>query len=152
TNAHVVVGASKVQVGFSGGATYNAKVIGLDKSTDVAVLQGVDVPSSALKPLAIGNSDDVQVGDSVVAIGNPLGETRTVTSGIVSALDRTISSLQANTDIYGAIQTDAAINHGNSGGPLIDADGQVIGINSQILSDSPDNPESGNIGIGFAVP
>ncbi len=152
TNAHVVVGASKVQIGFSGGATYDAKVIGLDKSTDVAVLQGVNVPASALKPLAIGNSDQVQVGDSVVAIGNPLGESRTVTSGIVSALDRTISSLQANTDIYGAIQTDAAINHGNSGGPLIDADGQVIGINSQILSDNPDNPESGNIGIGFAVP
>ena len=152
TNAHVVVGASKVQIGFSGGATYDAKVIGLDKSTDVAVLQGVNVPSSALKPLAIGNSDNVQVGDSVVAIGNPLGESRTVTSGIVSALDRTISSLQANTDIYGAIQTDAAINHGNSGGPLINADGQVIGINSQILSDNPQNPESGNIGIGFAVP
>jgi S1-C subfamily serine protease len=155
TNAHVVLGASKVQVGFGSDQqdthTYNAKVVGIDKSTDVAVLQ-VDAPSQALQPVPLGNSSDVQVGDPVVAIGNPLGEQQTVTSGIISALNRDISSLQGNTQIRGAIQTDAAINHGNSGGPLLNAQGQVIGITSQILSDDPNNPESGNIGIGFAVP
>jgi S1-C subfamily serine protease len=155
TNAHVVLGASKVQVGFGGsqqGATsYNATVVGVDRSTDVAVLK-VDVPAAALKPLTLGNSSDVQVGDPVVAIGNPLGETRTATTGIVSAVNRDIGSLQSNVQIRGAIQTDASINHGNSGGPLINDLGQVVGITSQILSDDPDNPQSGSIGIGFAVP
>jgi len=88
----------------------------------------------------------------VVAIGNPLGEDRTVTSGIISAIQRSISSLQNGVQIQGAIQTDASINHGNSGGPLINNQGQVIGINSQILSDDPNNPQSGSIGIGFAIP
>ena len=155
TNAHVVLGASKVQVGFGGtlGSTknYNATVVGLDRSTDVAVLK-VDAPASALHPLTLGNSSHVNVGDPVVAIGNPLGETRTATAGIVSAVNRDIGSLQGNVQIRGAIQTDAAINHGNSGGPLINDQGQVIGITSQILSDDPNNPQSGNIGIGFAVP
>ena len=126
-------------------------MLGIDRSTDVAVLK-VDAPSDALTPLQLGNSSTAQVGDPVVAIGNPLGETRTVTTGIVSALNRDIGSLQGDVQIRGAIQTDAAINHGNSGGPLINDEGQVIGITSQILSDDPNNPESGSIGIGFAVP
>ncbi|HVI17311.1 MAG TPA: trypsin-like peptidase domain-containing protein, partial [Gaiellales bacterium] len=155
TNAHVVLNASKVQVAFGSDTeaakTYNATVLGIDKSTDVAVLK-VDAPSDALTPLQLGNSSTAQVGDPVVAIGNPLGETRTVTTGIVSALNRDIGSLQGDVQIRGAIQTDAAINHGNSGGPLINDQGQVIGITSQILSDDPNNPQSGSIGIGFAVP
>jgi S1-C subfamily serine protease len=151
TNAHVVLGASKVDIGFSNGSSYPATVVGLDRSTDVAVLK-VDVPQDALNPLPLGDSSKVQVGEPVVAIGNPLGEDRTVTAGIVSAVQRDISSLQPGIQIPGAIQTDAAINHGNSGGPLIDDQGQVIGINSQILSDNPSNPESGSIGIGFAIP
>ena len=154
TNAHVVLNASKVQVAFGADATsrtYDAKVLGIDRSTDVAVLK-VDAPAEALTPLALGNSSDVQVGDPVVAIGNPLGEARTATTGIVSAVNRDIGSLQGNVQIRGAIQTDAAINHGNSGGPLINDEGQVIGITSQILSDDPNNPQSGSIGIGFAVP
>jgi putative serine protease PepD len=151
TNAHVVVGASKVDIGFSNGSSYPATVVGIDRSTDVAVLK-VDVPQDALQPLPLGDSSKVQVGESVVAIGNPLGEDRTVTAGIVSAVQRDISSLQPGIQIAGAIQTDAAINHGNSGGPLINDRGEVIGINSQILSDNPSNPESGSIGIGFAIP
>jgi S1-C subfamily serine protease len=146
TNAHVVLGASKVQVGFSNNKTYPAQVVGLDKSTDVAVLK-VDVPAEARSPLALGTSRNVHVGDPVVAIGNPLGEERTVTSGIVSAVARQIDSLTQGIKIYGAIQTDAAINHGNSGGPLLDAGGRVIGITSQILSEN-----NGNVGIGFAIP
>jgi putative serine protease PepD len=150
TNAHVVVGASKVQVGFggTGAKTYQASVVGLDKAADIAVLK-VDLPGSALQPLTLGNSSAVHVGDPVVAIGNPLGETQTVTSGIVSAVQRQISSLAHNQDIYGAIQTDAAINHGNSGGPLLNSRGQVIGITSQILSSGSNG---GSIGIGFAIP
>jgi S1-C subfamily serine protease len=153
TNAHVVLNASKVQVAFGGATakTYNARVLGVDRSTDVAVLK-VDAPAQALTPLTLGNSSDVQVGDPVVAIGNPLGETRTATTGIVSVVNRSLDSLQGNVQIRGAIQTDAAINHGNSGGPLIDDRGDVIGITSQILSDDPNNPQSGSIGIGFAVP
>jgi S1-C subfamily serine protease len=154
TNAHVVLNASKVQVAFGADATsrtYDAKVLGIDRSTDVAVLK-VDAPAEALTPLALGNSSDVQVGDPDVSIGNPLGEARTATTGIVSAVNRDIGSLQGNVQIRGAIQTDAAINHGNSGGPLINDEGQVIGITSQILSDDPNNPQSGSIGIGFAVP
>jgi S1-C subfamily serine protease len=154
TNAHVVLNASKVQVAFGSSTaakTYSAKVLGVDRSTDVAVLK-VDAPAEALTPLPLGNSSDAQVGDPVVAIGNPLGEARTATTGIVSAVNRDIGSLQGDVQIRGAIQTDAAINHGNSGGPLINDLGQVIGITSQILSDDPNNPQSGNIGIGFAVP
>jgi putative serine protease PepD len=151
TNAHVVVGASKVDIGFSNGSSYPATVVGTDRSTDIAVLK-VDVPQDALTPLPLGDSSKVQVGDPVVAIGNPLGEDRTVTAGIVSAVQRDISSLQPGIQIPGAIQTDAAINHGNSGGPLINNQGEVIGINSQILSDNPSNPQSGSIGIGFAIP
>jgi len=155
TNAHVVVGARTVRVGFASStgldSTYRARVLGVDKATDIAVLQPENVPARALDPLPLGSVKDVRVGDSVVAIGNPLGEERTITSGIISAVNRTISSLEPNRPINGALQTDAAINHGNSGGPLIAADGRVIGITSQILSDGS-GPNAGNIGIGFAIP
>jgi S1-C subfamily serine protease len=155
TNAHVVRGAQTVRVGFATGSgldrTYGAKVLGLDTATDVAVLQPQHVPAQALDPLPLGTAKDVKVGDPVVAIGNPLGEERTITSGIISAVNRTIDSLDPHRPINGALQTDAAINHGNSGGPLIGSNGKVIGITSQILSDGT-SPQSGNIGIGFAIP
>jgi S1-C subfamily serine protease len=145
TNDHVVDGASSISVEFSDGSTYDAQLVGTDASTDIGVIK-VNAPSSELTPLQLGDSSAVQVGDEVVAIGSPLGLDETVTSGIVSALNRTITSPN-NFSINDAIQTDAAINHGNSGGPLLDLQGQVIGINSQIESDS-----GGNDGIGFAVP
>src|SRR3954471_14196519 len=145
TNDHVVDGASSISVEFDDGASYDATLVGADASTDVAVIK-VDAPSSELTPLQLGDSSAVGVGDAVVAIGSPLGLDETVTSGIVSALHRTITSPN-NFSIPDAIQTDAAINHGNSGGPLLDLEGRVIGINSQIESDS-----GGNDGIGFAVP
>ena len=145
TNAHVVDGASSISVEFANGSSYDAQLVGTDPSTDVAVIK-VDAPSSVLTPLELGDSNTVQVGDQVVAIGSPLGLDETVTSGIVSALHRTITSPN-NFAINDAIQTDAAINHGNSGGPLLNSSGAVIGINSQIESDS-----GGNDGIGFAVP
>jgi putative serine protease PepD len=145
TNQHVISGASSVRVKFSDGSSYKATVVGSDPSTDVAVLH-VDAPSSKLHPLTLADSSRVAVGDGVVAIGNPFGLDDTVTSGIVSAVDREISSPN-DTPIEGAIQTDAAINHGNSGGPLLNLQGQVIGITSQIQSDG-----GGNEGVGFAVP
>jgi putative serine protease PepD len=145
TNQHVVDGATSIKVTFPDGKTASAKVVGTDKSTDVAVIR-VDAPQSELHPLAFADSNDVQVGDGTVAIGSPFGLENTVTTGIVSALDRTIQAPNKFT-ISGAIQTDAAINHGNSGGPLLDSAGRVIGINSQIESDS-----GGNDGIGFAIP
>ena len=150
TNAHVVLGGKNVRVGFSNGQTFPATVVGTDPSTDVAVVK-VNVPPRVLHPLPLGNSAKVQPGSPVVAIGNPLGQDRTITSGIVSAVSRQIQSLKQGVSIYGAIQTDAAINHGNSGGPLIDADGQVIGITSQILTGSQ-SESAGSIGIGFAIP
>ncbi len=146
TNYHVVQAARTVSVSFSNNESVKARVVGSDPSTDVAVLQ-VDVHSRALTPLTLGNSDDVHVGDSVVAIGNPLGLDRTVTAGIVSALQRVIAAPDGQYSIDHIIQTDAALNHGNSGGPLLDANGDVIGVNSQIQSDT-----GSNIGIGFAVP
>ncbi len=148
TNAHVVNGASKitVQLGNDENApAYDATVVGKDESTDVALLK-IDAPADQLHPLALGDSSAVNVGDPVVAIGNPFDLDRTVTAGIVSALQRQIKSPGGFT-ISNVIQTDAAINPGNSGGPLIDAAGRVIGINSQIESQS-----GGNVGIGFAVP
>jgi len=145
TNQHVVDGATSIEVTFADGKTASAKVVGTDRSTDVAVIQ-VDAPKLELHPITFADSNDVQVGDGVVAIGSPFGLKGTVTTGIVSALDRTIDAPN-NFTISGAIQTDAAINHGNSGGPLLDSAGHVIGINSQIESDS-----GGNDGIGFAVP
>lgn len=145
TNFHVVEGASKVEVNFSGADRVPAKVVGIDPSTDLAVLK-IDAQARALTPLPLGDSDAIRVGDAVVAIGNPFGLERTVTAGIVSALQRQIRAPNGFT-IDKAIQTDAPINQGNSGGPLLDARGQVIGVNSQIESDS-----GGNVGIGFAVP
>jgi S1-C subfamily serine protease len=148
TNYHVVEGARSVEVSFSNRDTLKARIVGADPSTDVAVLR-VDAHSRALTPLAIGNSDDVRVGDSVVAIGNPFGLDRSVTAGIVSALQREIQSPN-DFAIDHVIQTDAAINHGNSGGPLLNAQGQVIGVNSQIQTGS--TATQGNVGIGFAIP
>jgi putative serine protease PepD len=145
TNAHVVEGASALRVKFADGSTYSAKLIGEDASTDIAVVR-VNAPASKLAPLQFADSSNVAVGDGVVAIGNPYGLDGTVTSGIVSALDREIQAPDG-TPIEGAIQTDAAINHGNSGGPLLNLQGQVIGITSQIQSSSGVND-----GIGFAVP
>jgi len=147
TNFHVVQGAERVQVSFSNHERLAARIVGRDPSTDVAVLQ-VDAQSRALTPLQLGNSDRVRVGDSVVAIGNPLGEDRSITSGIVSALQRRIYAPNG-APIDNVIQTDAALNHGNSGGPLLDADGHVIGVNSQIQTSGSGD---GNIGIGFAIP
>src|SRR5436190_3932227 len=149
TNAHVVEGATKIQVTLGqsdSSQPVSAQVVGKDPSTDVALLK-VDAPADQLHPLQLGNSGDMHVGNPVVAIGNPFGLDRTVTSGIVSALQRQIKAPNGFT-IDNVIQTDAAINPGNSGGPLLDANGQVIGINSQI--ESPNG--GGNVGIGFAVP
>src|SRR5436190_17745376 len=145
TNDHVVQGATKVSVTFADGSKYKATVVGTDPSTDLAVLK-VDAPASKLHPLSLGDSSNLQVGDGVVAIGSPFGLEETVTSGIVSALDRSISSANSFT-IPGVIQTDAAINHGNSGGPLLDLGGDVIGVTTQIESES-----GGNDGVGFAIP
>jgi S1-C subfamily serine protease len=147
TNNHVVEGASKVQVTLGADETsHPAEIVGTDPATDVALLK-VDLPAERLHPLALGDSSKVQVGDPVVAIGNPFGLDRTVTAGIVSALQRQIQAPDGFS-ISHAIQTDAPINPGNSGGPLIDATGSVIGINSQIQTGGG----SGNVGIGFAVP
>ena len=149
TNAHVVDGATSIQVTLGNSDTSSpvtAQVVGKDPSTDVALLK-VNVPADQLHPVTLGNSAATQVGNPVVAIGNPFGLNRTVTSGIVSALQRQIKAPNGFT-ISNVIQTDAAINPGNSGGPLIDANGQVIGITSQI--ESPNG--GGNVGIGFAVP
>ncbi len=144
TNAHVVSGATSIKVKLSGGKTYTATLVGSDPSTDVAVLH-IDAPSSQLHPLTLGDSSAVQVGEAVVAIGDPYGLDGTMTSGIVSAVGRTITAPN-NAKIHDAIQTDAAINHGNSGGVLLDVQGEVIGVTSQIESTSGDNA-----GVGFAV-
>jgi putative serine protease PepD len=145
TNEHVVSGATSVSVKFSDGSTYKGTVVGTDPSTDLAVVH-VNAPASKLAPLTLADSSKVGVGDGVVAIGNPFGLDGTVTTGIVSALDREITAPDGS-PIEGSIQTDAAINHGNSGGPLLDLQGRVIGVTSQIQSDS-----GGNDGVGFAVP
>jgi len=145
TNQHVVDGASSVTVKFDDGSSYKGTIVGTDVSTDLAVVH-VDAPASKLVPLQLGDSSSAQIGDTVVAIGNPFGLDGTVTSGIVSATNREISAPD-ETPIEGAIQTDAAINHGNSGGPLLNLAGRVIGVTSQIQSDS-----GGNEGVGFAIP
>jgi S1-C subfamily serine protease len=144
TNAHVVQGAKSVDVQLGDGDSQQAQIVGIDPSSDIAVLK-VD-NTEGVNPLPLGDSTKVQVGDPVVAIGNPFALDRTVTSGIVSALQRQIQAPNGFS-ISNVIQTDAAINPGNSGGPLIDGAGQVIGINSQIESQS-----GGNEGVGFAVP
>jgi S1-C subfamily serine protease len=147
TNNHVVEGATRISVKLgSEDRSYPAEVVGTDPATDVALLK-VDVPADKLHPLALGDSSELEVGDPVVAIGNPFGLDRTVTSGIVSALQRQIEAPNGFS-ISHVIQTDAAINPGNSGGPLIDAEGRVVGINSQIETGGG----GGNVGIGFAIP
>ena len=148
TNFHVVEGAEQIEVSFSNRDSVRARVIGTDPSTDLALLK-VNVDARALRPLELGNSDRVRVGDSVVAIGNPLGLERSVTAGIVSALHRPLTAPNEFT-IDDVIQTDASINSGNSGGPLIAANGSVIGVNTAIATGN--TGERGNIGIGFAVP
>jgi putative serine protease PepD len=145
TNHHVVDGAQSVSVRFWDGSTYDATVVGTDPSTDLAVIK-VDAPADVLLPLALGDSNSLSVGESVVAIGSPFGLEGTLTSGIVSALNREMTSPN-NFTISNSIQTDAAINHGNSGGPLLNAAGEVVGVNTQIKSDS-----GGSDGIGFAIP
>jgi len=148
TNNHVIEGASKVTVKLGDSEkTWDAEVVGADPGTDVALLQ-VDAPQSEIHPLTLGHSSEAEVGDPVVAIGNPFGLDRTVTSGIVSALQRDIQAPNGFS-ISHVIQTDAAINPGNSGGPLINAEGAVIGINAQIATGGGGN---GNVGIGFAIP
>ncbi len=147
TNAHVVDGASKIEVTFSDNKTLTAKLVGKDTSTDVALLK-VNPDGLDLKPLNLGDSSKLEVGDSVVAIGNPFGLDRTVTTGIVSALQRKLDAPNGFT-ISNVIQTDAAINPGNSGGPLLDSQGRVVGINSQIATGGNGG---GSVGIGFAVP
>jgi S1-C subfamily serine protease len=147
TNAHVVGDSDEVQVRFEEeGDLVDAEVVGTDPSTDVAVLR-VDPDDADLQPLPLGKSAETQVGDAVVAIGNPFGYTRSVTTGIVSAKQRQITAPNGFS-IENVIQTDAAINPGNSGGPLLDAQGRVIGINSQIATGG----SQGSVGIGFAVP
>ena len=147
TNAHVIEGAVKVTVQLADKKVVGAKVIGKDTSSDLALLK-VDPDGLNLRPLPLGSSEDVQVGDPVIAIGNPFGLDRTLTTGVVSALQREIRAPNGFA-ISNVIQTDAAINPGNSGGPLIDAAGRVIGVNSQIQTGASGG---GNVGIGFAVP
>ena len=146
TNDHVVAGGSGIRVGFSGGASYPATVVGADPSSDLAVVR-VNAPASALHPLPFDDSGTITPGDPVYAIGNPFGLDRTMTAGIASATGRDIQAPNGLT-IPNAIQTDAAINHGNSGGPLLDSRGGVVGVNSQIEGGTVD----ANVGVGFAIP
>ncbi|MGA5260176.1 S1C family serine protease [Streptomyces griseoincarnatus] len=178
TNNHVVAGASRIQVGTHDGTTYDARVVGTDSSKDLALIKLED--ASGLKAATLGDSDGVQVGDQVVAIGSPEGLTGTVTSGIVSALDRdvTVSTDESqgqqqrgggwpfefggrqfngdtggSTTTYKAIQTDASLNPGNSGGALIDMNGNIIGINSAMYAPSgAESSTAGSVGLGFAIP
>ncbi len=145
TNAHVVGGADSVEVVMADQTTYEAELVGLSFSHDLAVLR-IDAPAAALRPIAVGDSDRLRVGQNVYAIGNPFGLSATLTTGIVSALERRIEGLDG-TPIEDVIQTDAAINTGNSGGPLLDSSGRVIGVNTQIAS-----PSGASAGVGFAVP
>jgi putative serine protease PepD len=153
TNDHVVSGSSgQATVTFSDASTASARVVGADVQSDVAVLK---IDRSGLPPVQFGNSDTVQVGDPVLAMGSPLALANTVTYGIVSAVDRPVQADEPGgpTRYYAAIQTDAAINHGNSGGPLVDMAGQVVGINSVITSPSAsDEKTAGNVGLAFAIP
>ncbi|NLG20220.1 MAG: PDZ domain-containing protein [Actinomycetales bacterium] len=165
TNAHVVAGAQQVQVTLADGRTYAAEIAGTDTSTDLAVLT-LTSPPDDLHPITVGDDETLAVGDPVMAIGNPLGLSGTVTTGIISALDRPVTTEQAGGEstqpgamrqaepvVTNAIQTSAAINPGNSGGALVDSNGALIGINSSIASLSSSlGGQAGNIGIGFAIP
>jgi putative serine protease PepD len=149
TNDHVVDGASQVQVKIgTSNQAQDATVVGADPSRDLALLK---VDASNLPTLSLGDSSSVGVGDPTYAIGNPFGLDHTLTTGIVSALQRNLQAPDGAT-ISGAIQTDAALNPGNSGGPLLDSSGKVIGVNSQIQTGSSNGAEAGNVGIGFAIP
>ena len=146
TNYHVIEGAQKLAVSFGGQKNYAARVIGGDPDTDLAVIRLVETPKEALTTVPLGDSDKLSVGQKVLAIGNPFGLDRTLTTGVISGLQRPIRARNGR-PIEGAIQTDASINPGNSGGPLLDSHGRMIGINSQILS-----PSGASAGVGFAVP
>src|SRR5205085_599052 len=145
TDEHVVTGADSVSVRFQDGRTAPAKALGTDSSTDVAVIR-LNVPASELHPIPLADSSAAQVGDPVVAIGSPFGLPETTTTGIVSAVGRSITAPN-NYTITNAIQTDAAINPGNSGGPLLDGNAHVLGLNDQIQTNS-----GSNAGVGFAIP
>ncbi|HEU4504315.1 MAG TPA: trypsin-like peptidase domain-containing protein [Nitrospira sp.] len=145
TNFHVIYGANAIKVTLADRSEHQAKLVGADPDHDLAVLQ-IQVPEAVLEPLAIGSSQDLRVGQKVLAIGNPFGLDHSLTTGVVSALGRTIKSM-SNRTIEGVVQTDAAINPGNSGGPLLDSAGRLIGVNTQIIS-----PSGAYAGIGFAVP
>ena len=144
TNAHVVSGAQQIRVTFSDGQTVAATLAGIDTTADLAVIK-VSVAASSLHPLTLGNSNSVQVGDSVYAIGAPFGLSGSLSAGVVSALNRS-NPASGGASLSHLIQTDAAINPGDSGGPLLNAQGQVIGIN-----DSIESPVDGNVGVGFAI-
>ncbi|HKO45138.1 MAG TPA: trypsin-like peptidase domain-containing protein [Pyrinomonadaceae bacterium] len=146
TNHHVIEGATKVAVSFGGQKNYAATVVGRDPDTDLAVIKLVEMPREGLTVIPLGDSDRLEVGQKVLAIGNPFGLDRTLTTGVISGLQRPIRA-RNDRPIEGAIQTDASINPGNSGGPLLDSHGRMIGINSQILS-----PSGASAGVGFAVP
>ena len=145
TNFHVVQGGDHAQVTLEDGTTYAGRVVGSAPDKDLAVVK-IDAPAAKLRPLAVGTSGDLQVGQKVLAIGNPFGLDQTLTTGVISGLGREIQSV-TNRPINDVIQTDASINPGNSGGPLLDASGRLIGINTAIYS-----PTGSNAGIGFAVP
>jgi S1-C subfamily serine protease len=145
TNHHVVANAQKLEVTLADGSKWPAKLVGSDPDSDLAVIK-IDVPKEKLKVIPMGDSRNLRIGQKVLAIGNPFGLERTLTTGIISSLGRTIRS-EVGTLMEDIIQTDAAINPGNSGGPLLDSDGEIIGINSAIIS-----PSGGSVGIGFAIP
>ncbi|WP_434742755.1 S1C family serine protease [Micromonospora sp. SH-82] len=152
TNDHVVTGGSgRASVIFHDGSTASATVVGQDPESDIAVIK---VARTGLRPVEFGDSDSLAVGDPVLAMGSPLSLANTVTAGIVSALDRTMQAGEPGGPVryYAAIQTDAAVNHGNSGGPLVDGAGRVIGVNSTIKSLVSEGQEAGNIGLAFAIP
>jgi len=152
TNDHVVgAGSSRATVDFSDGTSASAKVVGQDPESDLAVIK---VARSGLAPVEFGDSEAIKVGDWVLAFGSPLALANTVTAGIISAVDRTIQAGEPGGQLryYAAIQTDAAVNQGNSGGPLVDASGRVIGVNSVIRSVAAEEEEAGNIGLAFAIP
>ena len=146
TNYHVIANAEKLTVSFGGGRTYAARVVGRDPDTDLAVIKLTETPKEAITVVPLGDSDRLVVGQKVLAIGNPFGLDRTLTTGVISGLQRPIRA-QNGRQIEGAIQTDASINPGNSGGPLLDSHGRMIGINSQIES-----PSGASAGVGFAIP
>ena len=146
TNAHCLENVQKLSVSLGGEKKYAARVVGVDADTDLAVIRLAEAPREALTIVPMGDSDRLNVGQKVLAIGNPFGLDRTLTTGVISGLERPIRA-QNNRQIEGAIQTDASINPGNSGGPLLDSHGRMIGINSQILS-----PSGASAGVGFAIP